>query len=692
MAQTQAAMIPYIVRQAMRGGMQMPRINSAVLQRGEAAGHAQAPRVAPARGGGGVGRGFGEGSAGAAGTGGQPLYGGFQGTQETIYGIPIGPERLTTHGQMQQKDAAAVDRFVTTYQAAAAQGMTPQESFAQTMKANPDGLLALFHHPDALTSFEGLQRVLAGNSTGGGGATAPVYGAVGKSGQQIAYDPNTGEALGARNVPGWQAAAQKPSAPIKTADGYAQMGPDGKMHPIQWAESGGGGTTPGLVTSGPSGTVQPPAPASAGKPGKVNVNPENPYGPQASMTVRSGSYNQMAQKLWQSAPAAMAAMQTIRENIGQVGGLLKEPVTSWTAQYIGTDAAAAKVMQAVGVLKATSANLNGSPYRTNVQNFLDSVAVGQRAPSYIRGELDTAAQNLRGAVQTSADDESQQHGALPLTTAQRLAGMGVIPNGYQDPNNQLFKSLSPAAQSLWRLRNGFGTVQDGATVAAASDPSTMAAPDIALVQEQREAWATSQKAQAAGQAAAKAAAPLMNPQPAPAPRPAPAPTSAPPPPAPPAAKPQPQPPQPPPDATQPKAVPTPQPSTPPTDQPTPAPAASGSPTAAPGVAPPPPGQMQTNPATAPAGQPTPAVPMAPSGAVPLPPKNPLPGISQLTDQNGTNVPLPSVAPPLIAQPGVSQATAADVASKQNATAAAAQAAQTPAAQVPAPDASLTPGM
>ena len=657
----------------------MPRINSAVTSRGEAAGHASTGRAPMAGAGGGVGRGFGaSGGSGAAGTGGQPLYGGFQGTQETFYGFPIGPERLTAHGQMQQKDAAAVDRFVTAYQQAAGQGMTPQEAFAQTMKANPDGVLALFHHPDALTSFEGLQKVLAGQ----GGSTAPVYGAVdAKTGQQVGYDPTTGVALGARTVPGWQAAAQKPTAPIKTAQGYAQIGPDGKAHPIQWASSDGTGT-PGLV-AGPGGQVQPAPSASAGKPGKVEINPANPYGPQASMTARTGGYSQMAQKLWDAAPAAMAAMQTIRDNIGAVGGLLKEPTGILAGKYLGTDAAAAKVSQAINTLKAASANLNGSPYRTNVQNFLDSVQVGQLAPSYVRTEVDTAASNLRRTVQTSADDESVSHGALPLVTAKTLAGMGVIPNGYQDPNNPLFKSLSPTAQSLWRLRNGFGTVQDGATVAATSDPSTMAASDVSLVQQQRDAWQKSQQAQAAQQTAAKAAAPLMNPAPS-APAPAPTAPAAPAPAvgaAPPAgtagAAPQPNANYPPPGGSQ-------------ADQPAPAPGASGAPTTAPGAPPPPPpGQMPADPSAAAAGTPTPGVPMAPNGVVPLSPKNPLPGISQQTNQTGTGVPTPSIAPSLTAQPGVSQATATDAASKQNSTAAAAQAAQAPAAQ---PDPSLTPGM
>lgn len=460
--------IPRMVRQNMgkEANARPVAINRQVIARGMQGASARAEHAGGGGhlggGGGGLGRAFGGAGAGAGGED-NFLSGNFQQnpTIRLFNAFPIGGGGLSDVGKKQQADSAAIDRFVSSYQGAKQSGASDKDAFSSAWKANPDGMLAMFHHPTALRSFEGLTAVL-GQATGSG-APASKYVPDLAHGTQYQIDPSTGEVIGSKPIPGGAPAAPparfdprnvkigtdgKPYYGTLDAQGNPVMRPMGTGSPGSPA-AGGDNVIAGSGSSGSPGSGSPaggptfPTPKGAG--GQAAPGPLTKYSGDPIPSGGNGKHplTQGETSYLTNSANFITDLKTVRD-YANASGLVQGTVSYIGGKYTGTNDQGAMFAAALNRLGQGVYAQYGIKGSAGAKQIVGTLPTHNEAPSYVASSVTGMIQNAQNELQGNVDIAEQRLGApLPGTLRQQMETQADV-YSLSDQNN---------ASPTWVARN-----------------------------------------------------------------------------------------------------------------------------------------------------------------------------------------------------------------------------------------------
>lgn len=404
-----------------------PHVDTAILQRGKAAGEVH--------GGGGQGM---RGLVGGAPQreSGDPAVTGV-GYEHKPY---IGPfdQGLTDSGKEQQATHGRLDQFFQAFGQAIQGGADERTAFQQATKANPSAIHDLLTHPDAVQHLQSVEGLMSFMHSGAQAAQkTQVKGADGKV-YNVDLNPD-GSISNPQDV-GLPGTPQKPIKPDKniilhTDQGDMSVSPDGKtVTPIQF-----GGRTLADVPKGAAG--KPPVTAPSDVPG---------LGPQVTADTPKTNWTAANQKVLQAAPTVLNALSRMQQMSANLG-LVKGPLAVAAGEYFGINGGGAQFKADRDLIQANAPLIMGSGYKAATQNFMEGIGTPSNAPSFIRLQAGQMINAIRDRTQQVADEETTGHQAkLPSTIANQLISVGVVPNGYQ--NSKTFDAMPPGEAAQWKMR------------------------------------------------------------------------------------------------------------------------------------------------------------------------------------------------------------------------------------------------
>ena len=453
MAQSNGASpIPYVVREAMRGAGGGAKINRAVIERGQAAGHGG--RI-PGGGMKAFGGGEGGGAAlrgGSAGAGDPALTGDYnRGRITTVFGIPTANEgALTSLGKQQQADHDAIQSGAQAYAAALQSGSTSVEAMHAAVKSGGTNFLtALMSHPTALQNMQNLGQVLSQSASG------PLYGPVTAGGQQIAFDPTSGKALSAETVPGFAAQPKSGDWQIMQTDkGLMRVNKaSGETEPVQAPGGDAGGILAGPQTLNRAGAGAGGIKSNGYTPSDIGAGPQ---APDARPDGKPPISSPVDMRFIRAIPGVTQALDTIQKLAPQVAGLGRSTVSIAAGNYLGTNSAGQQMSQAFKQINALAPDLAQRGAKVPTANWEELAGSPAQAPSALTAYAQQFKSVLRTTGQQATDDVTQRMGArFPLTSAQALMKAGIFPNGYQTSQYTMHNPDPTINEqgAWWQLRN-----------------------------------------------------------------------------------------------------------------------------------------------------------------------------------------------------------------------------------------------
>jgi hypothetical protein len=350
-----------------------------------------------------------------------------------------GAGQLSEHGKEQQADHARFLQGQKLMAEAKSQGATDAQALQHVEASDPGYIMnILATHPQALQAFQSASSLY---DLMNGKAPAPAYGKFDeKTGQQPITDPSTGQVTGVNKVQGWQAPEPtKNLQVIQTDRGPMVLDHDAHATPIL----------------GPDGQAVGSKPTGKAPPGMVTSEiPGIPDQPSFTNVARTTAESAKTINFLSNVPQAINLMQDIK-NKADALGLLKGPLTTEImGKFFGINGKGGAIEADMNILNSLAPQLQESNYKGSLDAFKQGMATPSMAPTFIRTQLPMMIDRLRQQAQFDVDNlTSLRTKPVDQPLAQSLIGAGVVPLGYQLPQNfAAMDAQNPGSSARWKMQ------------------------------------------------------------------------------------------------------------------------------------------------------------------------------------------------------------------------------------------------
>jgi len=321
---------------------------------------------------------------------------------------------------------------------AKSQGATDAQALQHVEASDPGYIMnILATHPQALQAFQSASSLYDLMN----GKTSLTPGKFDeKTGQQVLYDQQ-GNAVGRNKVADWETPEKPPKnlQIVPTDKGLTTPGEDGKLQPVLNAD--GSQAQKPATGKAPPGMVPSEIPGIPPQPSFTNV-------------ARTTAESAKTINFLGNVPQAINLMQDIY-NKADALGLFKGPLTTEImGKYFGINGKGGAIEADMNILNSLAPQLQESNYKGSIDAFKQGMATPSMAPSFIRKQLPMMIDRLRQQAQFDVDNlTSLRTKPVDQGLAQSLIGAGVVPLGYQTPQNfAAMDAQNPGSSARWKMQ------------------------------------------------------------------------------------------------------------------------------------------------------------------------------------------------------------------------------------------------